>query len=316
VIPQSLVSEIRAADSIRNAGFNLLSLANNHIMDHGPEGLRSTRKALGEAGLGMAGAGEDLDRAREPFVADLRGIRVGLLAYTSSKATWASEETPGAAPMVAGIVEEDIRRLREEVDVVLLSLHFGLMYTDYPQIDDQRMLRRWIDAGAAVILGHHPHVCQGIEEYGGGVIAYSLGEFVFDPRAGNVLAVDSLERRRKTMIFTFELDRGGLVSWDLVPVRIGDDLIPAIARDEEAAAIRGHFESISAPLQGDGLSKIDVDMHTGSRIVAHEIRVVLFHLKRFHLGYFLKRLFRVRPRHLKMALGWIRHRITGSRGSS
>jgi poly-gamma-glutamate capsule biosynthesis protein CapA/YwtB (metallophosphatase superfamily) len=309
IVPRTLIATVESIGRLRSAGFHILCLANNHVMDHGPQGLRTTLKALRGHDLLAVGAGEDLAGARRPVIVERKGLRFGFLAYTSSANTWAHAGGPGAAPMRQEIVEEDIRALRRRVDVLLVSLHFGLMYTDYPRLNDQGLLRRWIDLGVDAILGHHPHVCQGIEAYGRGLIAYSLGEFVFDPRAGNVVATQSLARRAETMILRCRFGKPGLAGWEIIPVRIGADLAPKSAEGEDAIRIRHRFEAFSKPIAGDGLKTLDLEALTGSVLVGHESRVLWHNIRRLHFGYVLGKFKRIRLRHVRMFLGWVRHRL-------
>lgn len=310
MVPHSLVATTEAMERLAKAGFDVVALANNHVMDHGSDGLRETLRALRDQGVGAVGAGEDLRAARTPWIAERRGVRIGILAYTSSKSTWARERSPGAAPMLEEIVDADLAALRPKVDVVALSLHFGLMYTDFPQLEDQRRLRRWIERGVDVVLGHHPHVCQGIESYRGGLIAYSLGEFVFDPRSGNVLAEHSLEIRRMTIMLRCMFGGNKLEKWDYVPCVIGEDLAPLPAAGEDEERVRTRIDALSSPLKGDGLARIDVAGHTGSRLAAHEMRVLWFHARRMHLRYLATRALGVRPRHLRMLWGMLKPRFS------
>jgi len=309
IVPRTLIATVESIGRLRDAGFHVLCLANNHVMDHGPHGLRTTLKALRGYDLLAVGAGEDLASARKPVIVERKGLRFGFLAYTSSANTWALPGKPGAAPMRQEIVEEDIRALRGRVDVLLVSLHFGLMYTDYPRLNDQAFLRRLIDLGVDAILGHHPHVCQGIEAYGRGLIAYSLGEFVFDPRAGNVVATQFLARRAETMILRCRFGKSGLAGWEMVPVRIGTDLAPKSAEGEDAARIRRRFEAFSKPLAGDGLKALDLEVLAGSVLVGHELRVLWHHIRRFHFRYVLGKFKSIRFRHVRMLLGSVRRRF-------
>jgi poly-gamma-glutamate synthesis protein (capsule biosynthesis protein) len=302
VIPSTLVAPVEAAARMAGSGFSALVLANNHVMDHGPEGLRSTIAAVDGQGLARVGAGETLAAARTPLVLERKGRKIGILAYTSSSSTWADVDRPGAAPMRDDIVEADLRSLRDRVDLVVLSLHFGLMYTDFPQLADQARLRRYVDLGADVIVGHHPHVCQGIEIYKDRPIAYSLGEILFDPRAGNVLARNSLLLRRDTFVFRCRISADRRVSSDYIPVEIGDDLAPRVANGDAALRIRARIDALSAPLAGDGLERIDVAGLAGERLSGHELRVLWHHLKRGHVRYVVGKLVRIRPRHVRM--GW------------
>ncbi len=314
IVPRTLIATVESIGRLKRAGFHVLCLANNHVMDHGVQGLRTTLGALRENDLVAVGAGENLASARRPVIVERKGLRFGFLAYTSSVSTWAHAGRPGAAPMREEIVEEDIRALRSRVDVLVVSLHFGLMYTDYPRQKDQALLRRWIDLGVDAILGHHPHVCQGIEAYRRGLIAYSLGEFVFDPRAGNVVAKRFFGRRAETMILRCRFRKSGLAGWDIVPVRVGADLAPKTAEGEDAARIRCRFEALSKPLAGEGLKALDWEGLTGSVLIGHESRVLWHHIRRLRVGYVLSKLKDIRFRHLRMLLGLVRSRLARPSG--
>ncbi len=171
------------ADGLRWAGLDVVSTANNHALDAGEEGLLDTREALWRAGLGAIGTGADLEDARRPFIIERNGIRVGFLGYAIAvnMGTWgfAQPGRAGVAPLDPFLIEEDIRRLRDQVDHVVLSFHWAIENSQETHPVALAFARRMIDAGADVILGHHPHVPRGVEVYRGRVILYSLGNFVF-----------------------------------------------------------------------------------------------------------------------------------------
>lgn len=308
-VPDSFVSRAEACPRLRAAGFDVVSLANNHTMDHGAVGLRTTLDALRAQGIRSVGAGENLAEARRPAVLARGGQRVGFLAYAVARGSWATEDRPGVAPMLDDVIAADLRSLREQVEILVLSLHFGLMYTDYPQVADQRRLRGWIERGADLIVGHHPHVLQGVEEHGGGLIAYSLGDFVFDPRAGNVVAAQFLERRAQSMILESHWTGRRLRGWSAIPVLIGDDLAPYVPAGERRDRIAARIGSLSAPLRGDGLARLDVDAHIGARLVRYEVDGLIDLARKGRFASLLRTLARVRMRHVRFLWGWARARM-------
>lgn len=169
------------APALARAGFDVVSLANNHSMDYGLEGLRDTIAALMQAGVRHAGAGEDLAEARRPAVLEVEGVRVALLAYslTFPEEFWATGTRAGSAFGHERHVRADVAAARARADAVLVSFHWGQEGSTELR-DYQRTLgRAAIEAGAAAAIGHHPHVLQGVEHYRDGVILYSLGNFVF-----------------------------------------------------------------------------------------------------------------------------------------
>jgi poly-gamma-glutamate synthesis protein (capsule biosynthesis protein) len=295
---------------LARAGFSLVSLANNHIMDHGVEGLRSTRSALEEAGLLAVGAGESLAEARRPLVLKPRGERIAFLAYAAPGGHSAGARSAGAAPLERSILLEDLRSVREKVSAVVLSLHFGLVYSDYPRPEEQRLARDLLGEGATIILGHHPHVLQGLERHRHGLIAYSLGEILFDPASGHVVNRSAAEIRRDTMVLRVEIDGGSVVGYQVRAARIGaSNLHPRALQGDEAQALLRRVESISTPLQGDGLDSLDVVGMATRRTVAHQWEVFRHHLRRGNFRLLFEWIRRLRPRHLLLALRALRSRI-------
>lgn len=184
-----------AVSGLTYAGFNLLGLANNHVMDYYGEGLMDTVEALDAAGILYAGAGKNLQEARKPAIVEKNGVKVGFLAY-SEMAYMVYEGNPplkfaaeagqaGVAPLTPQFIEEDIQALRSEADLIVISLHWGI--EDSYEITEQQiqLAHKLCDQGADMILGHHPHRFQGIEIYNGKPIVYSLGNLIFDQAEQN-----------------------------------------------------------------------------------------------------------------------------------
>jgi poly-gamma-glutamate synthesis protein (capsule biosynthesis protein) len=178
----SFRADPRALEGLTFAGFDVVSLANNHAYDWGPDALLDSIQRLEDAGLRVVGAGASDRAAHYPVIVDLDGVRIAFLAYVNiePKAAAAGPEKPGVAWLDPDRVLADIRFARPLAHIVVVSPHWGVEYSPKPQRAQVELARQWIDAGADLVVGHHPHVVQPIEEYGGGWIAYSLGNFVFD----------------------------------------------------------------------------------------------------------------------------------------
>lgn len=162
-----------------HAGTFVFSLANNHTMDLGTRGLNATRDALSRRGMSWVGAGDDLAGAREPAIFEHDGIRFGLIGCCEIQFGIAGRGQPGVAAL-GPWVYSSIARLRSRVDHVIVSVHAGIEDAPWPAPYFQDLYRSFIDAGATIVHGHHPHVPQGIEPYGPGLIMYGLGNFVVD----------------------------------------------------------------------------------------------------------------------------------------
>ncbi len=171
----------RAAAALKRAGFSVVTLANNHMLDYGVEGLRQTLAYLDQQRIGHSGAGADLAAARKEAVVTVKGKTVAFLAYsfTFPEEFYAGSERPGTAPGQPGYYREDIGRAKANYDYVVVSFHWGAEKATEPKPYQHAAAHLAIDAGADLVIGHHPHVLQGIELYKGRAIFYSLGNFVF-----------------------------------------------------------------------------------------------------------------------------------------
>jgi len=175
---------------LKEAGFDVLNVANNHIMDLGPEGFNETLEVLYKNDLLFIGVRNQT--FTEPWaMVKKNDIAVGFLGYSSmgfsDPRKGISINRINKAEIIA-----DIRNLKSQCDVVIISLHWGFDNIQYPSPEQIALAHSLIDAGATVILGHHPHVIQGIERYRSGLIAYSLGNFQFDPKVSRTKSNRSL----------------------------------------------------------------------------------------------------------------------------
>lgn len=300
----------QAIGSLCEAGFNLVSLANNHIMDFGTDGLERTLSLLRDAGIAHVGAGVDLRAARKPAVLTVKGTTVGLLSYAMQGHHTATKNKPGAAPMDLGLITEDLRELRRNVDIVLVSLHFGMIYTDYPTAEQRQIAHKLVDEGALLILGHHPHVCQGIETHANGLIAYSLGEFVFDPAAGNIYARIAREKRKMSIILRCVVRGSEILECTPLPVHANASLQPVLPGGPLGEKISRRIADLSKPLTNDNIQDVDLFEMAGNDLVPYQMQVYGFHLRKFHVRYIARQILRLRGRHLRLLLGYLRAKFS------
>lgn len=171
---------------LTDSGIEAVNLANNHIYDYLEQGYQDTKTHLKEAGTGFFGYDDS-------FVTTVKGVKVGALGYEG----WAD------TPEIRQQIGEDIATLREQgVALIVVHFHWGVERSYVPEESQQTLGRFAVDTGADLVVGHHPHVVQGIEEYKGSFIVYSLGNFMF---GGNRNPAD-----KDTYVFqqTFELENG------------------------------------------------------------------------------------------------------------
>ena len=179
----TFTGDLRLMPVLDQAGIDGVTLGNNHILDAGTSGLAETLGHLDAAGIARAGAGMDLASAREPMIFELGDTTVGVLSYLdvpSYQWAWATASAPGTAPLEEDVVREDIDRLREEADVVIVMPHWGVEYTATPEPGQVDLAHAALDAGADALVGGHAHWPKGIELYDGKPIFYGVGNFLLD----------------------------------------------------------------------------------------------------------------------------------------
>jgi poly-gamma-glutamate synthesis protein (capsule biosynthesis protein) len=167
----------RFALSMRSAGIDVVNLANNHTFDAEERGFLDTLRALSLAGIAHVGGGMDLADARRPVIVERNGIRLGFLGYTQfnniGESAFAADGRPGIVPMDPFLIKEDIRKLKPRVDYVMVAIHWATSRSAEVSPANRAFAHELIDAGADVILGHHPPHPKGIEVYHGKVILYA-----------------------------------------------------------------------------------------------------------------------------------------------
>jgi poly-gamma-glutamate synthesis protein (capsule biosynthesis protein) len=178
----SFRAEPEAIEGLKFAGFDILSVANNHIFDYGREAIEDNFLRLKTAGIDYVGGGFNEKEVYSPVIKEIRGAKIAFLAYTNlGSKNWAAKgDQPGIAWLEKDKLTEDIKQAKAKSDIVIVSMHFGQEYQSKVNSEQKLFAHLAIDSGADLVIGHHPHVVQEIERYGKGYIAYSLGNFVFD----------------------------------------------------------------------------------------------------------------------------------------
>ena len=196
--------------TLLDGGVTIVTCANNHVFDYGLQGIDDTMRNLDSAGIYRVGIGRSLADSRTPVVLERKGKKIGFLAYFGGGDYAATSGRAGFAPRRTRDILKDVRKLRGSVDYVVVNFHWGAEREPIPELWQRTLAHKVIDAGADLIVGHHPHVLQGLEEYHGKWIAYSLGNFVF---GGNSL------NTYQTAVLKVTLDEGAC-RVELVPVSV------------------------------------------------------------------------------------------------
>lgn len=232
--PDNLISaELRGSGKFSSGlaaiGFNVLNIANNHILQHGADAFFETIQNIKNAGITPLGLRCKNNNLSEVVVIkDEDGSSVALVGYSLR-----SEKYYNSTPLYSLCDEHQILRQVDELIArfegpVVVSLHWGDEYLHAPSASQVKFARKIIDKGVSLILGHHPHVLQGIEEYKSGLIVYSLGNFVFDKWQRS---------SRESIIFNCEILNNGIVDYSFVPVYINSTFQPIVAKDKKLFCI-------------------------------------------------------------------------------
>jgi len=240
------------ASALTAGRIGVVTLANNHTMDYGVVGLEDTLAALDAAGVRHAGAGADEAAARAPAVVEVRGLRVAFLGYVltpdefggfSIRAWAAGPGAPGVAIGSAEAIAADVAAAKQAADFVIVAVHAGDEYQPTPNATQRALAQAALDAGADAFIGAHAHVVQPVEQRGQQLVAWGLGNFVFDL---DPVDLANIPEPRVSLVLRITLTKGaGVTAWEAIPVTLDDTQDrprPAIA--EEGAVLR---RMIAAP---------------------------------------------------------------------
>ncbi len=172
----------KVVDGLKKVGFDVLSVANNHMWDYGKDAFVDTLNYMKKAGIASVGGGMNFKEAHKGVQKDINGTKIIFLGYTDLllKNTSAAKNSAGVSYLNIDQMIKDIKDAKNMADMVVVSLHWGREYQPQHNDKQEQIAKAAIDAGASLIVGHHPHVVQEVEKYKDGYIAYSLGNFVFD----------------------------------------------------------------------------------------------------------------------------------------
>ncbi len=234
----------RYAVGLRQAGIDVVNLANNHILDFGEEALRTTLHTLDSLGVAHCGAGESLKAAHQPVVIERGGRKIALFGYSMTFPTefYARDDSAGTAYPEPEMMQSALAAWDKKVDFIVVSFHWGAEKRETPKDYQIFFAHLAIDSGADLVLGHHPHVLQGLEIYRGRLIAYSLGNFAFG--SYSQYAVDSI-------ILRVYLHDGGLLFARCVPINVNNaevEFQPQVLTGEAKRRVISKLQRLSSPL--------------------------------------------------------------------
>lgn len=233
--------------TLKAGNINVVSLANNHIMDYGPEALAETITLLEQHNIAYTGAGPNLAAARTPALLEKNGIKVAFLAYNNTFPLEfnATATRAGTAPGDSRYVRADVQKARQLADIVVVSFHWSSELLKERKSYQADLAKVAINAGAHLVVGHHPHVIQGVEVYKNGLIAYSLGNFIFASYSRRV---------QDGLILQVRFTPSGLKEAAFFPININNHQVhfrPQPLTGPEAEGVLQELQTLSAPFDTD-----------------------------------------------------------------
>ncbi len=216
----------RFLQSLKAAGISTVSLANNHVFDYGSEGLEDTFCWLDSAGIRYIGAGRNSAEAHTPFTFSKGNQKVAVFGY------YGGREAPAAGRTNGGVAVRDLRLIIRDIKLareagatyIVVILHWGTEKAEMPDASQRWFAHSLIDAGGDAVIGHHPHVLQGVERYRSGVIVYSLGNLVFGGNNRSTYDTGVFEIALCDRDTTYRFVPVGVRNWHLVELTAGDSL--------------------------------------------------------------------------------------------
>jgi poly-gamma-glutamate capsule biosynthesis protein CapA/YwtB (metallophosphatase superfamily) len=231
---------------IASAGFNVVTMANNHIVDFGCEGILNSFAALEDAGIHHCGAGRNIEEACAPTIIDVNGIKVAFLGFsmTYPDEFWANRTRCGTCYPTEQLLYERVSEAERLADLTIVSFHWGAEKYNSPRAYQTSYGHLAIDCGADLVLGHHPHVLQGVELYKGKLIAYSLGNYIFASYSNSAST---------SMVLRAKIAANGLLLAKIIPINVHNESInfqPVAFKGEMKRRVLAELNDYSKLLNG------------------------------------------------------------------
>lgn len=266
--------ESRHLSGLQAVPFDAVTLANNHVSDYGVEAFGDTLDLLDRHGIGRTGAGLTPEEAHRRLDLRVGGLTLAVVNFSEAEDLTEAREGPGVCGWEVDRVVEEIRQAHTAVDAVLVVAHCGLEYIPFPPPYVVAACRVAAEAGADLVIGHHPHVPQGIEFHCGVPICYSLGNFVFYQET-------DLVYRKVGYLVRAGIADGGLADLELIPYAIGTDHL-SLLQGERRAWFFDRLRAVSEPLsRPDGANQAwhGFLRHYGQQGLADEVGMILGRLR-------------------------------------
>ena len=229
-------------EALRAARFNVVNVANNHAMQHGLEAFNETVELLGRHEISVVGI--DRDGRAVPLITKKGSVEVAFIGFSMHEELYCQGDVAYSYRRDPAMVVKAVADLRKQFDgFIVCSLHWGDEYIHRPSPEQVGLAHKLVDSGVDVLLGHHPHVLQGIERYRRGIIFYSLGNFIFDLW---------MRPAKKTVMARIELASGKTPTFSAVPIWINDNYQPTPATGDDEREIEADLAAYARMIPSPG----------------------------------------------------------------
>ena len=213
----------------------VLCIANNHVMDYGNDGLINTVDNLKASGQNFSGAGKNMEEAGKPAIVECNGVKIGVICAADPRFNSSSETTPGTFPAKRDLLEELFGKLKNQTDLIIASLHLGMMYCYPPNPIMVSLAELCLELGAKIVHFHHSHLLSGVSNYERGAVIWGSGNYIFTNR--NLKNFKSLSR---SAVFTaiFNKNDNSICKLDITPVQLSPEGLPIKANPTESERIK------------------------------------------------------------------------------
>lgn len=262
----NLKAPYKSMEALRYAGFDLVTLANNHIMDYGEEGVKSTLQACEKYGIAYVGVGSNLAEARKFYTKIIQGKTIAIINIAENEFCTTRGDEYGANPLNVITNHYDIKEARRQVDYVIVIAHGGREHYQLPSPQQRERFRFFIESGADIVVAHHTHCFSGYEIYKGKPIFYSLGNFIFDYKK-------KYQRGLWTQGYAvlFKIQNNG-IDFELIPYHQGRDENPNLElfTEKEKEMFDRKIEELNTIIADDTLITLAWDRYIKSQKVVYK----------------------------------------------
>lgn len=271
--------------------FDGFSLANNHFFDVEKAGLDDTFNVLKELGVKHCGAGHNREEAAQPAIFDVDDFRISMIGFTDRNWYPAGLEKQGTYTWQDQESADVISVLSQDSDFVIVQIHQGYEFMDYPGPEEMLVAQKAIDAGADLILIHHSHYLMGVNRKGKAAVAYGLGDFLLEKLH---IPKKYRDKSRRCAIFRFEITTHEVLNWSLIPCVSDKYGWPKLASKDEASSIREYFQTISQVLDDADETHRKFKQQAGKNMLPYALNLLSHVLIQEGPRAFFQRLIRIR----------------------